>query len=176
VLFDFYMRHYMNYDAGSVHSGNDYSFGDVEAGNQVTAAVLSGSMTGSSPSFPSLDLTRPWMQSDTIFKLYAIYPDFPSYTPSSNLGSPGATIPNYAGIPYYHIPGFLGWSGDGSFWFSPNSTNASYARNFIENRANGWGFTQPIYAPMFLLANLPTIGSADYTALRTSTCLTLPIT
>lgn len=167
VQFDYFWKEYLSGDAGWARSGNDYTWGTTEPGEHTSMWLLANAMVGSSPSMPNFDLTGPWMTAPSLFKLYAMYPDWPQQSPCC--GSFGAAYPvmlNWTGgISYYNISGGFGWDSDSLFWFNPYGTYAPYLRNFAENVLGGYGTGQGAYFPQMVVQNQPTIGSTDYTTL-----------
>ena len=156
--FDFEIRHYLNYQAGSYHSGTNYSFGTVGPGSWNVAALLSRGTTGASPAYPSMDLTGPWKTSSCLWKMFTYLPDFPNGNYATINYGGGQNLQPY--VPQY----FMGHATDGCLYFAPASQSAQFYRNFLETAIPSWtemnwGSPYIGYAATTLMVNQPTIGS-----------------
>jgi hypothetical protein len=180
--FDYELRHYMNYMTGSAHSGAYYSFINILPFMTGYANALAMSV----PTFPSMDLTGNWMQTQSLYKMFSVLPDF-RYEPGDGIRTGWATrfgTENSGVDIQYQLGGQ--WVTDGAFLWSPRSNNAQYLRNWLQttqtqNLWGQWG-TSAVAAGWQLVQNDPRIGSSDFTvqphqylfqASSAATCATL---
>ena len=162
--FDWELAHYMNYSTGWIHSGVAYTTARVFIdGNAYTRAL---SMV---PGFPDMELTGPWMEKQSLYKMYDTYPDIRQNIAwgarwasqnENDTGAPG--IYNQA----LHTSGYVV---DPTFSFDPKSTNAKYFRNWLETVNpifSYWGLQgiNEAWVGEALMVNDPRIQSVDYKA------------
>ncbi len=128
--FDYELRHYMDYIAGSTHSGSTYGPA-VAYVIGVWARILQESV----PTFPSMDLQGNWVNQMPLFKMFSNMPDLLSTTSTlipwpvgygalsgdSSIG-PGA-------------PSVLYYMADANFLQNPTTNATKYYRNWLETNA-----------------------------------------
>jgi hypothetical protein len=157
--FDFYYSHYLAYQTGPNHDGNDYGPQDTTTGMSGVESLIFSSV----PSYPSMNLTGPHDIAADIYKMFMILPDYQSTgqgVPSPQLipiGNP--TVLNFC-------PCGNGWSGSNGAQFAPTSATAQFYRNLqerIPTNAFKWGQAGAPYKAFLIMRNLPTIVSTDFT-------------
>jgi hypothetical protein len=156
--FDFYYSHYLAYQAGPNHDGNDYGPDDTSSGISGGESVIFNSV----PTYPSMNLTGPHDIAADIYKMFMILPDYQSTgqgVPSPQVINIGAAVPNFC-------PCNNAWSGSAVAQFAPTSATAQFYRNMQENapgNAFRWGGAGAPSKAYLLMRNLPTIVSTDFT-------------
>jgi hypothetical protein len=163
--FDYELRHYMNYGC-PMHSGSAYTYANTMRGVHQFAEQLAISI----PTFPSMDLTGPWVMNCSLSKMYMTYPDLDA---GGNMGAIqiqryGTETDNNVSSMASRYLTVTGVSLDPVFTWAPNSANARYFRNFLET-AGGyslWGYqgVADDYQYDNVLHEDPRIVSSNYTA------------
>lgn len=164
--FDYIIRPYMNYTAGSVHSGAGYSFAVVMGLGHLVSIIRA-----SVPGFPSMDEQGPWLTQPALFDLYNMLPDLKSWTSNgystlaypSPFGALSTASDLAAGVSYtsYHLF-------NPAFYLNPNSPYPQYLSWFLHNGAsydmltNHANLNENYQDVKFLLRLDPRLKSIDY--------------
>jgi hypothetical protein len=125
---DYELAHYMNYETGFAHSGAAYTPARVflDLNNYVKAL-------SNIPTFPSMGQTTPWMQNQSLYKMFGALPDIrDGLVTSMGWGTDNQNC-TYAPQISARILCATGYLLDPTFFWNPNSANAKYLRNWMEN-------------------------------------------
>jgi len=167
--FDYEARHYMDFSGGTDHSGSSY--GNITKGGlTLDTWALTQSLANATPSYPSLDLTGPWMQGAATWRMFDVRPDQYGHTQLETLPYVGQEAD------YGLAPGetpLVGFPFDGSFLWAPSSNTAGYLRNFMEHRGSSvaspyslWGGSGgtvgPTRSALAFLAHDPNVADIAY--------------
>ena len=163
---DWLIRYSWNYDTGFHNSGSYYTWGRNQRDGPTGAWVLSYSV----PTFPSMDLTGPWIAGGAMLKMYSTYPDR-RFDGSASTAWParwGAST----GDNGVHVPGEIAstWQSPLVFLFQPNSDTSKYFMSYLQsfccvyNQAAGrWGDLYDVRATTGMLIADPRIQASDFT-------------
>ena len=158
--FDYELRHYMNYGS-PMHSGSAYTYANTMRGVHQFAEQLAISI----PTYPSMDLTGPWVMNASISKMFMVYPDNDGgVTEITRYGTEtNNNTSTYSGR-YLTVTGV---TLDPVFNWAPTSSNARYFRNFLERVQpySLWGYqgVTDDYQYLDVIHNDPRVVSSDYT-------------
>ena len=160
--FDYQLRYQLNYRTGFVESGSYYGYVRVLRDTPEAASALLNSVQ----SYPSMDLSGPWITSSALMKIYSAYPEF-RYDGGSgwNVGWPvrwGAQTGANQVAPNSGMLG--GFTMDGGMYLAPFSMSSQYLKNWLDVRglwASSVGLTSDAFN--MLLKMDPRYPEADYT-------------
>jgi hypothetical protein len=149
----------MDYMTGFAHSGASYSIDSIQANTSLFTWV----MTHSIPSYPSMDVTGPWLMGMSLKNIFTTYPDTGDGNPWILGWGSNDALRTFGG---HNDTLMNGMAMDPAFMFAPQSNNAKYMRNYLENLPNfsRWGFEgmTDFTAAQNFLHNDPRIPSSDY--------------
>jgi len=161
ALFDYMMRHYMDYSTGFEHSGASYSKDSIFS----NSSYFTWMVTHSIPSYPSMDVTGPWLMGMSLENIFTTLPDSGDGNPWIMNWGFNAGLLTFGGVDDTLMNAM---ALDPSFMFAPQSNNAKYMRNYLENLPSfsRWGANgmTDYSAGLNFLHNDPRIPSSDYKA------------
>lgn len=164
--FDYNLRHLMNYGTGFTHSGAAYTPARIFTDMNNFVITL-----GNVPGFPSMGQTTPWMQNQSLYKMFGTLPDIRDGLVTS-MGW-GTDNQNCTAAPQIsaRILCATGYLLDPTFYYNPTSLNAQYLANWMQTITpaspqiwNHTGAAVDYFAAAPLLRIDPRQPSSDYTA------------